>query len=119
MYSGGSHGTARLTDIARNCVWPMLRSRLVAPPAPLEVATAAAALRAEAAAEMAVAAEAIVEARSSMSEPGTETCKQQTRMAIHEPGLEKSLCLLLFEAICRLDARAIEWLCLCGPSCLN
>lgn len=73
MYSDGSHGTAMLTDIARNCVWPKLRMRLVLPPAPVAVA-AAVAPNAEAAADSAVAVEPMSAARFHRSEPGTTSC---------------------------------------------
>lgn len=55
MNSGGSHGTARLTAMARNCVWPTLRSRLLEP-APVAVADTA--VSADAVADMAVADDA-------------------------------------------------------------
>jgi len=61
--------------MARNWVWPTLRSRLVVPLAPLAPATAAAALRAEAVADTAVAVEARLAARWSRSAPGTWTCR--------------------------------------------
>lgn len=78
-YSEGNQGTARLTDIARNCVWPMLRSRLVVPPALPALAAAAATLRADAVADMAVAAEARLDARCSRSVPGTDTYRTGSR----------------------------------------
>lgn len=79
MYSAGSQGTAKLTDMARNCVWPKLRSKLVVPPAPLAVA-AVAALTADAAAATPVAEEAMLAACVYRSEPGTITCGSSKRM---------------------------------------
>lgn len=71
-YSAGRFGTARLTDIAKNWVWPMLRNKLLLPP-PEDDAAAAAAPRAEVAAAIAAAAAATVPARWSKSVPGTLT----------------------------------------------
>jgi hypothetical protein len=61
----------------------MLRSRLVVPPAPPAVA-AAAAPRADAVAEIAVAADAMLVVRPKRSVPGTTTCRQD-RIVINHP----------------------------------